>query len=499
MLMECVAALAATLVGRVPRNLHMLNGMTIPYNALSYLRVVADCSVSPQVTTQNTADIRLQGFRVLEWWDACRIMTAVNHYLLCRSPPMLRLVLFFALLLGGVTGPVMAQDRAAVERQFQTWLKEVVRPRATEQGVSSQIFEGAFANVTLDWDLPALVLPGMETETSQENRQTEFRAPANYFRRGGLEGSAAIGRQIASRHADTLTAVEEISGVPGRIILAIWARESGYGRVAISHNAFRVLGTRAFASRGDYLTRELIAALKIAEAGHVPLSEMKSSWAGALGQPQFMPASFLAYAADGDGDGHADIWRSDADTMASIANFLAVHGWIPDRDWGFEVRVPQTMSCALEGQDQGRSIAEWEAMGITRISGRPFPEHERQGESFLLMPAGRHGPAFLVTPNFYVLKRYNRSALYALYVGNLGDRIQYGMGDFSASWGERGKLYRSDIAAMQRGLEALGHDVGGSDGLPGFKTRRSIGRWQEEMDHPATCFPDGWMKGALGG
>lgn len=410
---------------------------------------------------------------------------------------MLRFVLFLSLIIAVLTDPVTAQDRKVVERQFRVWLENVVAPKAMAQGVSRNTFERAFAGVSLKWDLSGLVFPGMEPKPHKEQSQAEFRAPAKYFKPGALEGTAAIGRQVGARHSDTLAAVEKASGVPGRIVLAIWARESGFGRVPISYNAFQVLGTRAYASTGDNLTNELIAALKIAEAGHVPVNAMKSSWAGALGQPQFMPASFLAYAADGDGDGRADIWRSDADTIASIANFLAVHGWDTARDWGFEVSVPEAVSCTLEGPDQGRNITAWEAMGIKRISGRPFPEAEREGESFLLLPAGRHGPAFIVTPNFFVLKRYNRSDLYALYVGNLGDRIQYSMGAFSTDWGNIGKIHRSDITAIQQGLEALGHDVGGADGLPGFKTRRSVGRWQEATGRVATCFPDTWMKDAL--
>ena len=224
---------------------------------------------------------------------------------------------------------------------------------------------------------------------------------------------------------------------------------------------------------------------------------MKSSWAGALGQPQFMPSSFLGYAADGDGDGRADIWGSEADTIASIGAYLQRHGWVAGRDWGFEVKVPPSVSCTLEGLDQGQPIASWEAMGITRISGRPFPAHELRGEGFLMMPAGRLGPAFVATPNFFVLKDYNMSDLYALFVGHVGDRIQFGVGDFSTPWKKVGGLYRSDIAAMQRALEKKGHDVGGADGLPGFKTRRSIGRWQEVTGRIATCFPKTGMKTEL--
>ncbi|MEY8838561.1 lytic murein transglycosylase [Cribrihabitans sp. XS_ASV171] len=394
--------------------------------------------------------------------------------------------------------PSWAQSRQQVERQFRSWLEESIWPRARSEGVSRRVFEEAFQGVSLNWQLPDLVPPRTKPKTPKAQRQAEFGSPAEYFNRGSVDGAAAVGRQIARRHADILAQVERQTGVPGRIVLGIWGRESGYGRVAIPHDAFEVLGTKGFMStRAPYFTEQLIAALKIAEAGHKPARGMKSSWAGALGQPQFMPTSFLDYAADGNDDGRADIWGSEADTIASIANYLDRHGWVAGRDWGFEVRVPETVSCTLEGPDQGRLVSEWEEMGIYRVSGRPFPDHERRGEGYLLMPAGRDGPAFIVTPNFYVLKDYNMSDLYALFVGHVGDRIQYGMGDFSAEWGPVGNLYRSDIATMQRALERMGHDVGGADGLPGFKTRRSIGRWQEATGRAATCFPEAGMKSAL--
>ena len=404
------------------------------------------------------------------------------------SPVFLRLLVVLSLLL-----PVTAdaQNRAKVERQFQSWLEQTIWPAARRKGVSRKTFDAAFKGVSLNWKLPDLTPPGQRATTPKRQRQAEFGAPSRYFRPNSVQGATRIGKEMARRHAKTLARVEAQTGVPGRIILAIWGRESGYGRVDIPYNVFEVLGTKGFmSSRKGYFTDELIAALQIAEAGHAPGRVMKSSWAGALGQPQFMPSSFLKYAADGDGDGRADIWRSEADTIASIGHYLARHGWVKGRDWGFEVRVPASVSCALEGPDQGRPISAWEAMGITRVSGRPFPAHERDQVGFLLMPAGRHGPGFVVTPNFYVLKDYNMSDLYALFVGHVGDRIQYNVGDFSTRWGKIDTMYRSDIAAMQRVLERAGHDVGGADGLPGFKTRRSIGRWQEANGRKATCFPD---------
>ena len=405
-------------------------------------------------------------------------------------------LLFLSLTLFGTN--VAAQNRAAVEQQFQNWLQQEVWPKAHAKGVSRQTMNQAFAGVTLNWDLPDLVPPGSKARTPKKQRQAEFGSPGKYFNAGSVQGATSVGRKMAARHAATLARIEAQTGVPGRIILAVWGRESGYGQVAIRHDAFQVLGTKGFMStRSDYFTDELIAALQIAEAGHVSGRAMKSSWAGALGQPQFMPSSFLNFAADGNGDGRADIWGSTDDTLASIGNYLARHGWVAGRDWGFEVSVPLSVSCTLEGPDQGRPIRDWAAMGIARTSGKPFPPHELSGEGYLMMPAGRNGPAFIVTPNFYVLKDYNMSDLYALFVGHVGDRIQYGMGNFSGDWGKVGGLYRSDVASMQRALEQQGHDVGGADGLPGFKTRRSIGRWQEATGQTPTCFPESRMKSQL--
>lgn len=397
-----------------------------------------------------------------------------------------------------IATPAIGQDRDAVEGMFQDWLEETVWPRAQDQGVSRETFDAAFDGVALNWDLPDLVPPGAAAETPRDQRQAEFGSPGKYFNRNGLDGATSVGKVMASRYADTLAAVEDRTGVPGRIVLGVWGRESGYGRVAIRYDAFEVLGTKGFMStRADYFTDELVAALNIAEAGHLDPREMRSSWAGALGQPQFMPSNFALYGADGNGDGKIDIWQSEGDTIASIAAYLSDHGWVAGRDWGFEVKVPASVSCTLEGPDQGRLISDWADMGITRVSGRPFPEHEAKGEGFLMMPAGRFGPAFVVTPNFYVLKDYNTSDLYALFVGHVGDRIQYGIGDFHGDWGDVGGMYRSDVAEMQRVLESEGHDVGGVDGLPGYKTRRSIGRWQEANGREATCFPSKALKSAM--
>ncbi len=385
----------------------------------------------------------------------------------------------------------LAASRGETEAQFRAWLAGELWPRARDRGVSARRFNQAFAGVRLQWDLPDLVPPGTQPPAKRAQSQAEFRAPAAYFNEANLRAQAARGSQLAQRWAPVLGEIEARFGVPGRVVIAIWGRESAFGRAPSPHPAVRVLATKAFMStRKALFTEELLAALEIIERGETAPAALKGSWAGAMGQPQFLPSSYLRYAVDFDRDGVKDIWNSVPDTLASIANYLASHGWQAGRDWGYEARIPQHVSCAQEGPDRARPIRQWVAQGINRISGRPFPDHEIDRDGMMLVPAGRHGPAFVVTPNFYVLKAYNNSDLYALYVGNLADRIAYGSAAFVAPWRPQAAMLRSDIARAQRVLEAAGHDVGGADGLPGYKTRRSIGAWQEAAGRDPTCFPD---------
>ncbi len=388
---------------------------------------------------------------------------------------------------------------AKIDDQFRAWLQTDLWPEAAGKGISRKTFDAAFDGVKPNLKLPDLVMPGEKPEIPKVQHQAEFGSPGAYFAEKALAPVASGGRARAGQYASTLAAIEKRYGVPGGILLAIWGRETGYGAAKMRYDAFEVLGTRAFLSatkRAMYRT-ELIAALEIVQKGLEPPGAMKASWAGALGQPQFMPTSFLRHAVDFDGDGRIDIWTSVPDTLASIANYLVHYGWVRGRDWGFEVTVPDSLSCALEGPDRGKTIADWAKLGVARVGGKPFPAAEAKAEGFLMMPAGRHGPAFIVTPNFYVLKEYNTSDLYALFIGLSADRIAHGDRRFSAQWGAVGGLYRSDIAAMQRALEKKGYDVGSPDGLPGFKTRRSIGDWQEKNGMAVTCFPDEQLVKAL--
>ncbi|MBX9457463.1 MAG: lytic murein transglycosylase [Rhizobium sp.] len=393
--------------------------------------------------------------------------------------------------------PALAASQAKVERQFAAWIESDVWPGAQANGVSRKSFERAFRGVKINWKLPDLTPPGEKPKTRKKQSQAEFSSPGPYFDEKRLAGLTATGRSLATTHARLLGKIEKKYGVPGEIVLAIWGRESGYGRAKITSSEIDVLATLAFmGDRRELFMKELLAALVMVEQGTDP-ARMKGSWAGAMGQPQFMPSSYLKYAVDFDGDGSKDIWNSVPDALGSIANYLVQKGWQSGRTWGFEVRIPDAVSCAREGPDLQKPIAYWSKIGIERVSGTPFPRNEFKSNGMMLVPAGRHGPEFIVTPNFYVLKEYNNSDLYALFIGNLADRIASKSGAFKGRWGKVGHMYRSDVEKMQKGLNKLGHDVGRIDGLPGYKTRRSIGRWQEENGMVPTCYPEEDMLGKL--
>lgn len=387
---------------------------------------------------------------------------------------------------------------ARYDAEFNTWLKKEIWPEARKAGVSQKTLDAALGGLSINWKLPDLTIPGQKPPKEQSQSQAEFSSPGTYFSEKRLQGLAATGRSLAEIHAAALRRIEAKYGVPSHIIVAIWGRESGFGRAKLPYSVVDVLATKAYLStRREMFRVELIDALKIVERGDIAASRMMGSWAGALGQPQFMPSSYLKYAVDFDGDGRRDIWNSVPDALASIANYLSERGWQRDRDWGFEVSIPASVSCAQEGPDLARPVGDWAKVGITRISGKAFPANDLSADGMMLVPAGRHGPEFVVTPNFYVIKEYNNSDLYALFIGNLADRIAHGAGPFKAEWGNVGSMLRSDVLAMQKALVSKGYDVGKADGLAGFKTRRSLGDWQAKNGLTPTCFPDATLKAKL--
>ncbi len=294
-------------------------------------------------------------------------------------------------------------------------------PEAHAKGVSRQTFDAAFAGLTSDPDVIA------KTQTQAEFHKTI----AEYLSSAVSDKRIALGKDKYREFEPWLARAEARFGVDRYVIMGVWGLETKFGTYMGDNNVIRALATLAAARyRGTYFRQELIKALVILEEGHVDPAHMIGSWAGAMGQTQFMPSNFKPYAVDLDGDGRRDIWTSVPDAVGSTANFLKKHGWIAGETWGYEVVMP---AAGFDGAADGSHYSDfsaWAARGVTRADGGEMP---RVGRAALLRPAGVAGPAFLVTPNFRVIKRYNNATSYALGVGLLGDRIA-GWGPLRASW-----------------------------------------------------------------
>lgn len=375
---------------------------------------------------------------------------------------------------------------AAADAAFTRFL-DGLWPEAKAMGVSRPVFDAAFAGMEPDLTLPDLALPGRDKTDARG--QAEFtRAPAEYLDRAYLARLALSGRELARKYKPALDKIEKEIGVDRYSLLAIWGRETAFGTYKLPHDAVRVLATEAYVGRRKELFRvEILAALKMLQAG-VPRADMRASWAGAVGLTQFMPSEYFQYAADGDGDGKIDIFHSVPDALASAAKQLAGKGWVRGESWGYEVRVPATSDCSLEGPPLERPIAEWAKLGFARSGGQPWSSTQLQQVAYLMMPAGAYGPAFLVTENYKVIRRYNTSDLYAVFVGHLADRIA-GAGDFEATFGGTGAQKTRVVEEIQTRLKDLGQDVEKIDGKIGSNTRHVIGAYQRGARLKVDCWP----------
>jgi lytic murein transglycosylase len=384
------------------------------------------------------------------------------------------------LLALAAAGTAAAQSKAA----FAAFI-EALWPDAQALGIQRATFERAFRGVELDLTLPDLVLPGQDTKGQAEFTKT----PSEYLNAGYLAKLAEQGRALKAEHAAALAKIERELSVPGPVVLAIWGRETQFGGHRSPHYAIRVLATQAFLGRRkDMFRTELLYALKMLEDGVRSIDTMKSSWAGAMGLTQFMPSEFYTLAYDLDGDGVKDIWNSVPDALGSAANQLRAKGWVAAEPWGFEVRLPASITCRLEGPDHLRPLREWAALGVVPARGGAFPAAQQETPVFLLMPAGGYGPAFLAGENFLVLKRYNMSDLYALFVANLSDRIAGG-GDFATPWAPLRQLSAKGIEEIQQRLQGLGQPISKIDGKAGMNTRALIGAYQAAHQMPVDCWP----------
>jgi membrane-bound lytic murein transglycosylase B len=315
-----------------------------------------------------------------------------------------------ALLLLAVL-PIMLAQAEPADPQFRAFIQSLW-PQAKARGVSRETFDRAFKDVTEDESVLALT-----------HKQPEVvKTLAQYLAGAVSDTRIETGRTKAQEWKNVLVRANKTYGVDTSIILGVWGLESNFGGHTGDRSTIRCLATLAFAKyRGDYFRRELIAALEILEQGHVAAANMQGSWAGAMGQTQFMPSSFKAYAVDFDGDGRKDIWRDVADALGSTAHYLRKHGWKAGEPWGYEVVLAADAGHLAGGQE--RPLSFWSHEGLTRADGRPLPE---KGSASLMVPPGGGGRAFLVTHNFKVIKTYNNSTSYALGVALLGDRITNG-------------------------------------------------------------------------
>jgi len=393
----------------------------------------------------------------------------------------------------------VAEYKKAVEARFEGWLQGLW-PEAEAAGVSRKTFDTQLKGLKLDWSLPQLVPPdpaapdGPPLPASlkpKPRHQAEFDIPEKYFSSRSLNALAAGGRARYKQLAPTLAAIQKQYDVPASVIVAIWGRETGFGQAALPYDALSAIATQAFMGRRQAEFRpQLIGALKIIQLGHATRAEMKSSWAGAMGHTQFLPGDFENYAVDFDGDGRRDIWSSVPDALASAGNSLHSQGWDGHQPWAYEVDLPKGFDCTLQGPDLARPISEWIKLGVVRVRGRPFPGARLNDQAFLVLPAGMKGPAFLATNNFSVLKLYNNSDVYAIFVGHVADMIAYNAPvDFVGDWKPVERFSRDRIQRFQEVLVAQGHDVGKVDGLVGFKTRQTIGKEEKKLGLPPTCYP----------
>ncbi len=325
-----------------------------------------------------------------------------------------------------------------------------------------------------------------------DNQQPEFSRPFGDYMRSSVTDNRAIRGRTKKAEIVQMPEIETRFGVPGDILTAIWAQESAFGTFQGDLDVIRSLATLAAEGRRrDWAEAQIFAALKMIQTGEATRDQMRGSWAGAMGQTQFIPEAYLATAVDADGDGKRDIWHSAPDALASAANLLAKGGWRRGEIWAREVTLaPQFDLFMTEGPRL--TPAEWETAGAKRADGLPWNDADRLSQAQLVVPAGAEGPAFLLFPNHFTIRKYNNSTAYALAVGLLADRIA-GADPLTIAWPTGLPLSLADRIGAQRGLIALGFDPGAPDGVIGTKTRVAIRAWQKARGLPA----DGYLTPAL--
>jgi len=370
----------------------------------------------------------------------------------------------------------VSMDELAQQQGFARWVASF-EERARAAGIDEATLHLAFDDAHF---VPRAI--------SSDRAQPEFtRTVWDYLDLIVSPDRIRRGQQKMAETQAALDAAQARYGVPQATVVAIWGMESDYGVNFGDIPTIDALATLGFEGRRETWARQqLMAALKILQGGDITRSQMVGSWAGAMGQTQFIPTAYLSFAVDADGDGRRDIWGSMADVAASTANFLASSGWQVGQAWGAEVRLPEGFDAGRADDAIRQTSAQWAAEGVQTLDGTPLPDI---ADGAIFQPAGVRGPAFLVGPNFRTLLRYNNSTSYALAVSLLAQRIAGGPGVQGAWPRDQQALSREQLKTLQTALSAHGFDAGQADGQVGPTTRQALRAWQRSQGLPADGFP----------
>jgi lytic murein transglycosylase len=370
-----------------------------------------------------------------------------------------------------VTAPAPVADG-----DFSRWLQGF-QTRARAAGISQATFDRAFSGVSV---LPRVL--------ERDRNQAEFSRPLwDYLDSAVSDTRVANGRSALARHSGILDQIERRYGVEAEVVVAVWGLESAYGAMRGDTDIISAMATLAYdGRRRDFFEEQLIAALRILQAGDVEPRQMTGSWAGAMGHTQFMPTSYLDHAVDFDGNGRRNIWSDDpVDALASTANYLRHFGWTTGQPWGLEVRLPDGFDFSLTGERVKRPASFWNDRGVRLTDGGRIPDH---GDASILLPAGHRGVALVIFDNFHVIERYNPADAYVIAVGHLSDRIRGGE-PFRGSWPREDRaLTRAEREELQQRLASAGFHRYNVDGIIGPQTIESVRRFQASVG----WVPDGY-------
>ena len=372
----------------------------------------------------------------------------------------------FALVLFFFLPPLIAQDQT-----FAEW-REQLRAEAFSLGISEETL------LAID-DLEAPLERVLELDDAQPEFMQTF---TRYLSLRITPLQINRGQALLRQYAVLLEEVRQSYGVQPHYLVSFWAIESNYGRATGGFSVLQALATLAFdPRRAEFFRTELLTALKIIDDGHIAVDNMSGSWAGAMGQLQFLPSVFARYGIDGDNDGKIDIWNSLPDIFHSAANFLSQSGWRGDERWGREVLLPSNFDFSLTGTRIRKPLQEWNELGIIQMNGSPIPVANMQAS--VILPAGAGGPAFLTYANFRATMVYNPSTFYALTVGHLADRYTGGAAIQRMPENEQA-MSVGDVQALQELLNAAGFDSGEPDGRVGSRTRTAVRAYQQNKELP---------------